>query len=409
MLRKQDTDRSVRPGTAISRMEQTQTTTVPAHSQNRRRGNRPSKLPEGANIGRRRAQHSSSILLTSPARPGHASRMRQIFDAAATPIPTFCRTETALYPQLPNISRAASPPTSIRRGWVAPRAAGLRTILQHAAPLSAQANSKESSTLASESSSGSGSDDSKYIVFGHARSLAEAASTAHRIEDWLSTATLDINETEETSITAETSNNSCPQASIAQDELRMASTVTHGRMTSSNWHSPIPQAVQPKSCCATHMLLHDPFVAGLSSGASSTGRSATAAEDSCRTSTSPRSQGRVSDARRKLDFESLEFATKVSPAFATSTPKAINHIFSDATNDGDGGIEWSPLSPNVCTKRGPSRYHLAYTNRLAASPTRPPMQTSFFAPLRELVDLTKGTVVADRGLVLGTRTVREPS
>ena len=430
MLREQDTGRSDRLGTANSRIGRTQTTQsptpLPARRPNRRRGNCPSQSPDdrisspqrhvlqaptfatqrrppstpcfsiaGANIGRRRAQHSS-MLLTSPARPGHASRVRQIFDEAATLNTTSCHAGIALYPQLPNISRVASPPTSGQRGRNAFRHPSPGTTLQHPKPLPASTP---------ESSSESWSDDSGYIVLDHARPLAGASPPAHRIEDWLSTVTLASNETGEPSNQAETCNESCLQASFEQDDLQMAAMVDTGGNTSTNRPMSDLQTVQLKLPCDNHMPFQDPFVTHLSSGGSSTGRSAAIADYSYRSSTSTRWQRHVSDICKRLHFESLESATENPSAVAPSTPNPVNRILSDPADDGHGGIELSPLSPNVCIERGPSRYHSANRNRTAESPLQPSMRTSFQFDPQYFAGLAKENTT-EKDLMSSARAVR---
>ncbi|KAF2192560.1 hypothetical protein K469DRAFT_745966 [Zopfia rhizophila CBS 207.26] len=66
----------------------------------------PASSPKTANIGIRRTQYNST-LLSSPARSGHASRMKQNFEDAR--LENCSRDGAAMYPQLPNISPARSP------------------------------------------------------------------------------------------------------------------------------------------------------------------------------------------------------------------------------------------------------------------------------------------------------------
>ncbi|KNG47353.1 hypothetical protein TW65_05905 [Stemphylium lycopersici] len=148
----------------------------------------PSRL---ANIRIRRSHHGS-LLLRSPARAGHAARMRQIFEDASLKQQTPQVDRGALYPQLPNVSRRASPPiehngyaqNQSQRSPCIRRPESLRTSASSVRPIPRR--TQVSFARASEQSSESWSDDSGYFVpRSRHRSSTLTFAPNDRIAEWL--------------------------------------------------------------------------------------------------------------------------------------------------------------------------------------------------------------------------------
>ncbi|KAF1975500.1 hypothetical protein BU23DRAFT_75595 [Bimuria novae-zelandiae CBS 107.79] len=139
---------------------------------------------QSANISKHRTYHGS-VLVQSPARQGHSSRMKQMFEDAGQPSQISpCRAEVTLCPTLPNISRRASPVrTGQRRVGTFPAARWPPTPEEGAILGIKTLNSKPASI--SELCADSWSDDSGYLYTeSQARSPA-IGSSSHQIERWL--------------------------------------------------------------------------------------------------------------------------------------------------------------------------------------------------------------------------------
>lgn len=146
-----------------------------------------------ANVRIRRSQHGA-LLLQSPARPGHATRMKHIFESASRDQLATQDDGASLYPQLPNVARKASPPLFHSRlfqqhvtcrshnRW--PESLCLPTNLTKA--FSQPDQSQRNLSWRSEQTSGSWSDDSGYFIAdSRGRESTPAHSAKDRIYDWL--------------------------------------------------------------------------------------------------------------------------------------------------------------------------------------------------------------------------------
>jgi hypothetical protein len=283
----------------------------------------PSRL---ANIRVRRANNGST-LLQSPARAGHAARMRQIFEDAGRDHISPQPEQTVLYPQLPNVSRKASPTrecnredehcTSISSPIRRPESLCVSTssfrMVQHKPQLN--------SPHISEQSSESWTDDSGYFIAGSRnRTFSLTVPPRDRINDWLT----NVSECEwktpatENKIESQPSNHPSPRSSPL-------------RLTDNDPFSNSPELSQTPACDAT---VQDPF----------------------------------------LDFDSTPHTTSLFkalpsrrlpiPSHTPTTTVTIRRHYSPTKESTleDGGIQLSPLSPNVCIERGPTRYHSARTS-----------------------------------------------
>ncbi|KAF2681369.1 hypothetical protein K458DRAFT_83955 [Lentithecium fluviatile CBS 122367] len=439
-----DEGHSIQPETAISRIEETASTQIPstpvqAFGPNRDRGKSShQRSPDGgvcllphdvskaptfaapwspsntlcfsstsANIGRRRSQRAS-MLLRSPARPGHASRMKQMFDEAGIGNMPSRDDEVVLYPQLPNVSRVASPLVRDHRCPPVPKDAPgshLPPNDPHSA-VAAIGHVNVTSIPTSDSSSGSWSDDSGYIALERARPLAGSGSPAHRIEDWLSALSHDDQEVDEEP-SQKPAQRSEPEVSHQQANLQPITLEDKTRKPSFTLHLPSRQKVEPEFVWEGDVFLHDPFISR-NSGRASTGRS-TIAESCDRPPPSPRRYRHISDTCKRLFFDLPRPVTTNRSVLPPSTPKALGRVLSDSSvdaEDGEGGIELSPLSPNVCIERGPSRYHSAHNSQRNKSPMKSLTMTAFFTPPRHSSEQSKENAGAIESPLRNARTVR---
>jgi hypothetical protein len=143
-----------------------------------------------ANIRVRRSNYGSK-LLQSPARPGYASRMRQLFEDAGSDHQEQRKNIAILYPQLPNISRKAAP--SLTNNTVVVQRANTQAssgyrpeslCLSTNLPVAVSSISAPHVSLI-HPSSGSWSDDSGYIVTTRARSGGCTIEPTERVRNWL--------------------------------------------------------------------------------------------------------------------------------------------------------------------------------------------------------------------------------
>ncbi|KAF2648463.1 hypothetical protein K491DRAFT_248038 [Lophiostoma macrostomum CBS 122681] len=145
-----------------------------------------------ANVGIRRSDRSS-ILLSSPARMGHSSRMRDIFENASLGhTRAFCD-DTISYPRLPNISRAYSRAPSHRSNHHLPledtstSASGFMSAQVSGPPQSEHRQSQVQRLLKYSPSGSSGSCSTVATEeVEQASSLAYDTAQTH-ITEWLST------------------------------------------------------------------------------------------------------------------------------------------------------------------------------------------------------------------------------
>ncbi|KAG9189676.1 hypothetical protein G6011_06544 [Alternaria panax] len=289
-----------------------------------------------ANIRVRRANNAPA-LLQSPARAGHAARMRQIFEDAGRGHTSTQPEQTLLYPQLPNISRKASPTREHNRDeqHCAPTSSPTRRpkslcvstssfrIVQHKPQLN--------SPHISEQSSESWSDDTGYFVAGSRnRTSSLTIPSRDRICDWLT--------------------------SVSECELKTPTVGDEIEGQSGNFSSPL--ALPPK--------LTDVDVVNKSPEQSPTSACDTAIQDPFLDFDSdPRTPSLFKGlpARR---FPALSSSKPLTSQAQTQSAETVTiHSRTSPAKRSileDGGVQLSPLSPNVCIERGPTRYHSACTS-----------------------------------------------
>ncbi|KAI1679527.1 hypothetical protein KJE20_10167 [Pyrenophora tritici-repentis] len=243
-----------------------------------------------------------------------------------------------LYPQLPNISRKASSPPEHN-------ATGERQTphspIRRPESLCMSTNSfryrlHAECTAVSEASSESWSDDSGYFIAGsRARSSSVAVPPVERISDWL--LNVSPSEVEHTTEVAEHQIDSLtpspePLPWENHDDTLQSHTSHPKRATTSS--PPDPFVEEDKHKLKRHSLFN-------------------------------------SDKRVVLDN-----LIATPPHHSTVTIRSLSHnppISPQPTRtllDDDGGVQLSPLSPNVCIERGPARHHSAHRNEPLSSPVQ---------------------------------------
>lgn len=332
-----------------------------------------------ANVGVRRS-HYGSMLSQSPARAGYATRMRQLFEEAGR----IDRDSPRLYPQLPNISRKASTSPSKRipihqstaSTSYRPESLCLAPSLPEADP--ALSDVQASLLYPSERSSGSWSDDSGYIVTSaRGQRCSFSVPPRERIYSWLR----EVSDSE-----------NCVAVCVAEDQNGAGS--------------------MPEICVDTE----DPFVSRVDER-QSIDPQRHRQQFKAYQSFAPR---HVSDVCKRLGLDAQDdpYASPPSPAAYTPLPKKQISAANMSTRNEDidleeGGIQLSPLSPNVCLERGPSRHHSKHKLREASTirtpckdrthePFRPASLKENVVLRRDGIDLN-GSPVTARKVVLGTR------
>jgi hypothetical protein len=273
----------------------------------------PSRL---ANTRIRRCNNGSA-LLQSPARAGHAARMRQIFEDAGREQHTPQIDKGVLYPQLPNISRKASPPpehcpSPIRRpeSLCMSNASYVRRPGSFCMSTSSfRAVPQVTRLPVSEQSSEAWSDDSGYfIASSRHRTTTHAVCPRERIADWLEgVAACDGEGLQYAQDDYFTSSSSGTYKTPTQDPFTQSSSTT----TPSLFSRSHPKPFSPQS--------------------------------------------------------TVVIKSYPSRAILPRTPQR-------SPSKEEGGISLSPLSPNVCVERGPARYH----RRSNADHTGTPGPSSYF-------------------------------
>ena len=290
----------------------------------------PSRL---ANIRVRRANNGST-LVQSPARAGHAARMRQIFEDVGRDHQSPQPEQGVSYPQLPNISRKASPP--VEHGRDEPHFTPMsspaqrpksQSMLRASFRMVSHATQAKSPRI-SEQSSEAWSDDSGYFITGSRNRTASLTGPPRdRINDWL--ASTSLYEQEICGI-----EDVLDYQSISVSPPRSPPS----RLTKSNvFDKDIMQSPHQIST----ITIPDPFLES---------------DSSLRTS----SLFKALPPRQPRNRPYTPVQTRsTSPTTVTIRPhqtQAKSPILED------GGVQLSPLSPNVCIERGPSRYHSTRTS-----------------------------------------------
>ncbi|KAF2741421.1 hypothetical protein EJ04DRAFT_3612 [Polyplosphaeria fusca] len=306
-----------------------------------------------ANVGIRRSHHAS-ILLGSPARPGHTKRMNQIFADSSRENKTPQCAQNISYPPLPDISDHYEPATwiqeqnrssegkiiNLQQGCLLPPG-----LAQSAASAKQPRNALPGSLMGD--SSGSWSGDSSYLtVDAGPRTHFPVALTQPRVEDWLSSLSLSTN---------------TPHGDISLSDARHRD------------HSTDSSDGGDFTTC--HEQLSPHLVDRPHFGSRSSGSSSLASQIDL---SFKHDDGLLAQSEAHEDGTAA--ATKVCSSPETPLRTRLRQPSSIALHGeeepDDGGIELSPLSPNVCVERGPSRYRpdhgkIAETARQALCSTPP--------------------------------------
>jgi hypothetical protein len=291
-----------------------------------------------ANIRVRRSRRDST-LLQSPARVGHASRMRQIFENASRDQVRLQSTSSILYPQLANVSRKASPPpvpspveSKTRQESIThdlPRYR-LESLCLSTDLISVATSTDEARASPGQPSgrfSGSWSDDTGYIVTDNSRIRGSnlALSPKERVQAWLC-GLPDCN-SHATSVSISDKGSTMPSRSDSQGLDTAYKMSEHGYSTLTS---------------------------------------------------SDRSQLWINRAN-----EANTSPLKVHPSSSLPCYEYLPEMKdrSGNTNISDeDGVQLSPLSPNVCIERGPARYHSNRKPLDITTPSRDGSAIQFRAP-----------------------------
>ncbi|KAF2110178.1 hypothetical protein BDV96DRAFT_668709 [Lophiotrema nucula] len=288
-----------------------------------------------ANVGVRRAQ-KASLLLGSPARPGHASRMKQMFADATTENRAPKNDGVVLYPQLPNVSRTCNPVEGAMEEYrpatpdvfCSGQGSPLPPTYDIAVPNLRCLRPAESPV----ESSGSWSGDSSYLtVENPPRRSSPGASTEPRINEWLSTILSDDQASGEST---------ADRAHHARNEIRHDAHASESNET-----------IRGDSLTSYHdKLLHIMNDEGWSTSSSS----------------SADSRGRPLEDVDSPSHTLLPWSPNV-PHTPVGAGRRVTEPWSplDDPDPDSGGVALSPLSPNVCVERGPSRRYSLRHNRTA--------------------------------------------
>jgi len=326
-----------------------------------------------ANVRIRRSKYGST-LSQSPARAGYATRMRQLFEDASR----VDHDSPRLYPQLPNISRKASVSPSKRPSVqlgtalpsYRPESLCLSTILSAADP--SVSDVQASHLYPSERSSGSWSDDSGYIVTNsRGQRCSFSVPPKERIYTWL----------------ADLPNH---ERDVAKDQDQEVT---------------LPQHQCQRPISGLHLLSEssiacdDPFVSDSSETHASAPSPLQLPQDKAQ---NPLTTRHASDVCKRLDLNHQDDTHTSTP-----NPRAAAKVTDDeAFYLEEGGIQLSPLSPNVCIERGPSRHHSPRDPSIINTPCKERFQPG---RLKENVVLKQdgtdrtGSPLTVRKNVLGTR------
>jgi hypothetical protein len=327
-----------------------------------------------ANIRVRRSRRDST-LLQSPARAGHASRMRQIFGNAGRDQVELQSNPSSLYPQLANVSRKASPPpitSPVKRKT-------RRQSITHDLPIYRLESLCLSTNLTSntafmseacagleqpsERSSGSWSDDTGYIVTDNSRIRDSSFALAPNepvhawlrdLPDWEE---FDVDENGQTvSVTLQENSN---DVGYMDDQTEFPTFLSdqksgHGSLRS----HPISFSISDK-------------------GSVMPSRSDTHRPDTAYNMPEHGYSRQMSSECSQLCFNNFNEVRTPPPQVHPSTSLQYHNYLPEMrkgpsnTKIIDGGDkQLSPLSPNVCVERGPARHHSNRKPRGITTPCR---------------------------------------
>jgi hypothetical protein len=280
-----------------------------------------------ANIGIRRTCQNS-VLLGSPARPGHATRMRQLFeDARLEDALSHHNHGVVLYPQLPNICRPCPSASRMRTS----RPSLLPLSRQESPILSIQVSELNSTappkigpllraSVRSPSLSESWSGDFDYLVTEPLPPAPSPPAFSRPIKDWLVSLDDSFSHKSNSAFNAQ-------EISDMESFLPGQKKTESYRLNESNNRPPLPTFLRdgdPSLRVSSSLDPFRPFDDNLNSFLSGNNGS-----------NSPSSP--------------IEDNTNQRKTIPRSSPQQV-------PDTDDGGIGLSSLSPNVCIERGHSRY-----------------------------------------------------
>ncbi|KAF1841508.1 uncharacterized protein K460DRAFT_419563 [Cucurbitaria berberidis CBS 394.84] len=384
-----------------------------------------------ANTRIRRSQHGLT-LLQSPARAGHTARMRQIFEDAGHECRTTRHDQGGLYPQLPNISRKASPPLfhngSVQRAapCVSPDRPPAFSCPLTGVPLVVPQPQQSQANLSSmsERTSGSWSDDSGYFVANsRGQALTPSISPEDRIYDWLlRVSRVGSNATEDAIVDHSDEDRGSHHATQASIDVQEFTTKPEKIDTERPAQHPGQHLQGYQLFVYNQTKSLDPFIGDDNdSGTCLPLGSRRNQEPLCLRSSRNVPQAQVTDFYKRRDFNWSRASPLDSdvdrPALSTlshipplhdnqnnrSTPSALRTLQDD-------DLELSPLSPDVCIERGPSRYHANRKLLNRGHTSTPSKERSYIddqsaAQLKENVNL-RDDKLPDCGSPLATRSAR---
>ncbi|KAF2271078.1 hypothetical protein CC78DRAFT_573454 [Lojkania enalia] len=359
-----------------------------------------------ANVGIRvhRSQYSRT-LLGSPARPGHSHCLKEIFQNSLSVENKMPQSDdTVSYPSLPNISRALASvgpmqedehhvyfnvPNYEQDSETAANISGPAAPAGQRLPYHMESNAPQPTTGSPMNSSASWSGDSSYLTIDLLPRVSTPVSSSQpRINDWLSSISF-ASDPSDNSFAAEPVITSEPYLDCysPQHVLPDAQKNCNAQLEDQDY-------ISDKFCSANSNRATTPS-SGMRSPISYTAA----------TWTSPTALDKrgpvlsLAPGRSKSSFGDQGNSPNVTPRDTNSSrqiggtvaPKEIQDL-----NDGDNKL--SPLSPNVCIERGPSRYHSARktpearwatTNRFRSAPLQPkPSSPGYPTMSVEEIDIT---------------------
>jgi hypothetical protein len=299
-----------------------------------------------ANTGARRCKVEST-LLRSPARPGYSACMRQIFDH---PPLTLQQSQDVVYPALANVSRQVSPTRKHQTVMDNVPMPDKHQTQHRSFPPNTSGNVGLSRTEASHENippypaapSEAWSDDSSYLsiqVRCHPKDIEE--SLPQRIHEWLLQTCNGFTEPvsecpgdqtgEHNHLDYQDLNHQslCPTIEVMSIDSRPGLRVSTER-TSKNHSQRRGSKVHEKVKFSRSHISHSSLRAGQPNQ-----------DDKCRAS------------------------IKTSATVVTARASTPQHCMISPLDEPDT----SPLSPDVCTERGPSRYHINRQSDTIVSPT----------------------------------------
>jgi hypothetical protein len=260
-----------------------------------------------------------------------------------------------LYPQLPNIPRKASPPpehtqtpssSPIRRPeFLCSSAESLRDVpsepLVHYSPVS-------------ERSSASWSDDSGYFIAGSCTRMSTLTlPPKERITEWLVSVSTPEYETDAGEYTVR--DDSCEYLQCPLPQLDSNFSTKHNECSPWSYSDVSKPLLHPQT------LAQDPFIQ----------------DESNRTALPLLTTRRAPKNFSNITPSPISPGTSPSPVITRPRPSPIPlRSASECSVRDEGGIQLSPLSPNVCVERGPARYHATRALRFKENVGTRPESTS---------------------------------